>query len=483
MRLVIIGGGGFRVPLVYDALRSMSDRLGLDEVTLVDPDPVRLAVMGTVLDQLAAEPGGGPRVRATGDRDDALRGADVVFAAMRVGGLAGRTADERVALRAGLVGQETVGPGGVAFGLRTVPVAVRLAEAVRRLAPGAWTVNFTNPAGLVTEAMSGVLGDRVIGICDSPAGLGGRIARALGVPAERLGLDYVGLNHFGWAYAARVGGVDRLPGLLADDRALASFSEGRLFGPGLLRRLGAIPNEYLHYYHQAGWSDQLAGSDQLADGDQLAGSDQLADREPGGAGPAPGAPDAPVGGPSRGEYLLDQQRRFYAAAQADPAAALALWRGALREREVSYLADARAVTGGDSRDEADVAGGGYERVAVPLVAALAGGDPTRLILNVPNRGAVPGLDSAAVVEVPCLVDSNGARPLAVGTVDPAQLAAMAQLKVVERLVIAAGVSGSRELALRALATHPLVDDPAVAARLLEEYLAALPDLAAALPNP
>ena len=174
MRLTICGGGGFRVPLVHGELLRRPE-LGVSEVVLHDTDEARLTAMSSVLRGRPA-PGPAPAVRAVTRLDEALLGADVVFSALRVGGLAGRVADERCALDRGLLGQETTGAGGLTYALRTVPVAVALAEAIARVAPHALVINFTNPAGLVTEAMQRVLGDRVVGICDSPLGLATRLA-------------------------------------------------------------------------------------------------------------------------------------------------------------------------------------------------------------------------------------------------------------------------------------------------------------------
>src|SRR5262249_8295749 len=150
--------------------------------------------------------------------------------AIRAGGLEGRVSDERLPLAEGLLGQETVGAGGVLYGLRSIPEAMRIAERVAAVAPDAWVINFTNPAGMVTEAMQRVLGGRVIGICDSPVGLCRRAARAVGADPDRAGYDYVGLNHLGWLRGLWVDGRDALPGLLADAERLESFEEGKLFG-------------------------------------------------------------------------------------------------------------------------------------------------------------------------------------------------------------------------------------------------------------
>src|SRR6188768_3352332 len=167
MRLTILGGGGFRVPLIHRAL--VADDSGVSTLVLHDIDRARVRAIEAVLDGSAA--GRGPKVVVEDDLTKALTDTDFVFSAIRVGGLRGRTCDERAALAEGVLGQETTGAGGICYGLRTVPVAVRIAEAVRDHAPSAWVINFTNPAGMVTEAMSRVLGDRVVGICDSPVGL------------------------------------------------------------------------------------------------------------------------------------------------------------------------------------------------------------------------------------------------------------------------------------------------------------------------
>lgn len=146
------------------------------------------------------------------------------------------------------------------------------------------------------------------------------------------------------------------------------------------------------------------------------------------------------------------------------------------------MADNRRAAGGVERDEADLDGGGYEQVALAVMRAILRDEPARLIVNVRNRGALPGVDADAVVEVPCLVDASGARPLAVDPLAPHQLALVHAVKAVEREVLHAVRTGSRTAALRAFATHPLVDSVAVAQRLLDGYLQAFPELARILPG-
>ncbi len=438
MRLTILGGGGFRVPLVHSAV--LADGL-ITELCLHDTDAGRLATIDQVLQGQADRASRRVSRVVTTDLDEALDGADMVFSAIRVGGLAGRVADEQVAIAHGVLGQETTGAGGIAYGIRTVPVALRIAETVRRRAPGAWVVNFTNPAGMITQAMQQVLPGRVIGICDSPIGLAARASRALGLALDDLDIDYAGLNHLGWLQALRQDGADLLPGLL-DSPARLDFEEGHVFGPQWLAALGAIPNEYLYYYYFA--------------------------REARAATAAAGLP--------RGSFLREQQERFYAAARQSPAHALPLWEAARHERDASYMAEARS----QERAEQDVAGGGYERVALALMSALTGGPAARLILNVPNAAALPGLPEQCVVEVPCAASTGQVTPLPVSPLSGHRLGLAQQVAAAYASAIEAALTGSPTIAARAFAEHPLVDSVNVGRALTAAYRGAIPEYAAVI---
>ncbi|MDJ0461526.1 6-phospho-beta-glucosidase [Streptomyces sp. H27-C3] len=445
MRLTILGGGGFRVPLVYGALLRDRAEGRVTHVTLHDLDTARLTAIARVLRDQADGVADAPAVTVTTDIDEALRGADFVFSAIRVGGLEGRAADERIALAEGVLGQETVGAGGIAYGLRTVPVAVDIARRVARLAPDAWVINFTNPAGLVTEAMSAHLGERVIGICDSPVGLGRRVARVLGADPTRARLDYVGLNHLGWlrgVYAEDAPEVNLLPRLFADDAVLTSFEEGRLFGADWLRSLGSVPNEYLHYYY---FNREAVTA--YRDAKQ-----------------------------TRGAFLRDQQARFYDEMAGGAPAAWSAWDRTRAEREATYMAENREAAGAGERAADDLESGGYEYVALALMRAIARDEAATLILNVRNGSTLAVLDEAAVIEVPCLVGASGARPLPVAPLTGHEAGLVAAVKAVERCVLEAGGSGSARAAVKAFALHPLVDSVGVARRLLDGYRSAHPGL-------
>lgn len=442
MKLVILGGGGFRVPLVYQALIG-SDVI--DEVTLYDSSADRLGLIGRIIGELPP----GPRLSLSTDLEDALRGADFVFSAIRVGGTEGRIRDERVALDLGLLGQETIGPGGLAYALRTIPVMHQVAEAIARIAPNAWTINFTNPAGIVTQAMRRELGDRVIGICDTPIGLVGRVSRLLGVDLQaeqdRVTYDYIGLNHLGWLRSVRIDGQERLPAVLADDEALDHIEEARLIGKDWVRAIGALPNEYLYYY----WHTEEAIAHILDSGR------------------------------TRGEFLVETQSAFYrdACCATSP---LSAWQAALRGREETYMAEARD----EERRAEDVTSGGYQEVALRLMTALATGTPERMILDIGNRHpggvVVPDLPDEVVVEVPCVVDERGPHPVDIAPLRLAELGMMSSLRASEQAIAEAALTGSTEKAWEGFSIHPLVGSPALGRKLLDGYIDAHPSIAALL---
>jgi 6-phospho-beta-glucosidase len=441
MKLTIAGGGGFRVPLVYGALLERAERLQLSEVVLYDVDEARQARIATVLEGLAAERGAHLPFRAAASVGDAVDGADFVFSAIRVGQLEGRVVDEDVPLGLGVLGQETTGPGGICFALRTIPVMTRLAETMAAHAPNGWLINFTNPAGMVTEACQRVLGDKVVGICDSPSGMCRRVAAIMGLDPKTLWFDYFGLNHLGWLKEVRDGtGAPLLEELLADEAALARFEEGRLFGGEWLRTIGMLPNEYLYYFYYA--ADTV---------------------------------NAIRGGGSRGAFLLQQQREFYARNGADAEAALADWRATRHDRERTYMAEARAAAGQEGEHDIEE-NSGYESEAMAVVDAIVNNTREVLILNTANRSALPFLDERAVVEVPCIVGRHGPVPVAVGEVPAHAASLISTMKDVERTTIEAALSGSEQLAIKALALHPLVPSVNTAREIFDGYRKRLPEL-------
>ncbi|MDR0284419.1 MAG: 6-phospho-beta-glucosidase [Propionibacteriaceae bacterium] len=443
MKLTFIGAGGFRVPLIYQAATQDTVPVRLDEIALFDPDETHLAVMKTVVSELPATPAA-PRLTWTTDLDEALQGADFVFCSIRVGGTAGRVLDERIALGLGVLGQETTGPGGIAYALRTIPAMRAIAARVRAVCPDAFFINFTNPAGIITESLIPLLGDRVVGVCDTPIGLLRRLGRLLGETVT--GYDYVGLNHLGWLRSVQTARGEVLPEILASDARLAQIEEARMVGFDWVRQLGALPNEYLYYYYHT----REAIASLLA------------------------APQ------TRGEAIVANQTAFFERAAAEPARALTTWYETIRQREATYMAEAKPADEPAAPPEA-VGEGGYQGVAMAIMAALSGSGPATIILNRPNRRpdghpVVAGLPPDAVVEIPCRVENGAILPRPVAPPTGHMQGLLQSVKAVEQLTIAAATAGSAGLAWQALAVHPLVDSVGIARQLLDTYRAAHPQL-------
>jgi 6-phospho-beta-glucosidase len=444
MKVALIGGGGSRTPVLYRGLSERRGRLPVSELVLHDTDALALGRVVKVLEGLDAEGDGGVPFRTTTVLEDALEGASFVLTAIRAGGFEGRVLDETIPLQQGAIGQETVGAGGFALAVRNVPAVRAVGEAVLRSCPAAWLVNLTNPAGMVTEALLPLLGDRVVGVCDSPLAIGRRVAGTLGVDVSSLHLEYGGLNHLGWLSAAWLDGRDVLPALLADPAADA-IEEVQLFGREALRPDGCIPNEYLYFYERT--AEVLAN---VGDGSDL-----------------------------RGAYLLEEQRQL--AARIDeagtPAEALHAYRRSLGARNDSYMAVEAGVERGNGSD-AFAAAGGYHDMALSVLEAIAADEPAVHIVNTRNRGALPFLAEDDVVEVPAVVRAAGVFPLA-ARVPESRQALVERVKRYERATLAAIEAGSLPGARAALALHPLVPEHAVD-RILAGYVERIPAFAAQL---
>jgi 6-phospho-beta-glucosidase len=441
VKIALLGGGGFRTPMVYESLADATSDVAIDELVLFDVDADRLARMAAVIEGLDRQ-GGRPAIslRTSTSIEDAVEGCEAVFAAVRVGGLAARVVDEQVPLELGVLGQETVGPAGVAFALRTVPEMLRLAHVVRARAPHAWFVNFTNPAGLVTEAMRSVLGERAIGICDSPTALWRHVASALGRTRAALRPSYAGLNHLGWLTAMWDEDVDLLPSLLRDSR-IERVHEARLAGLDDVRRRGIIPNEYLAYYAATA---EVIGSF----------------RRHG----------------ARSEILARQQSAFYDTKVSTPEDALAGWRRAKDARHGTYMAETRDVdhvatsdpTPDDDVMSADEAG--YGGVAAAFVRAVTNGTGERLVLGVRNGRTLAWLDDDATVEVPCVVAKDGPRADEAGDLRDEERTLMQRVREAERATLEAASSSSRDAVVNAVACHPVVPSRELAERIVDGYV-------------
>jgi 6-phospho-beta-glucosidase len=408
LKLAVIGGGSTYTPELVDGFSKRADRLPVDEIALLDIDPERLAIVGGLAERMLARQGWGGRVLQTTDRDAAIDGADFVLVQLRVGGQQARLGDETLPPRFGLIGQETVGVGGFAKALRTVPVVLELADAVeRRSAPDAWIVDFTNPVGIISQALTDA-GRRNVGLCNVAIGFQRRFAARYGVEPERVELEQVGLNHLTWIRAVRVDGIDRLPELLAQDAAELAKEVG--VPAERLTSERVIPSYYLRYY----------------DDEALVVAEAKAH-------------------PTRAEAVMTIERDL-----------LELYRDPTLDTKPELL---------EHRG-----GAFYSEAAAQLIASLTDGRGDVQIVDVRNDGTLPGLADADVVEVPAKIDRDGAHPIAQAPLSPSQYELVSRVKAYERLTIRAAVSGDTAIARAALAANPLAGDPSRADELLEAVL-------------
>ncbi|MFC6886603.1 MULTISPECIES: glycoside hydrolase family 4 [Actinomadura] len=414
MKIAIIGAGSGYMPGVIRGLLHRAADLAGAELAFHDPDAGHLATMARLARRMFAARDAAFTVTEHTALKPAVDGAAYVFTTFRPGGMAGRHLDESIPLRHGVVGQETAGPGGFLMALRSVPVLLDVAAAAD---PDAWIVNYTNPTNIVTDAVARHTGARVIGLCDQFAGDTEMWAGLLGLPAERLEADWIGLNHATWAERVRVDGVQiDLPALL-----------DRLDVPGggatpwrdpsrmaeLAKALGFLPNSYAKYYF---FHDDVVR--------------ELREK-----------------GTTRAEDIQAMLPGYYA----------------------QIAAEAERPDPDPSRERG---GGEHGEFAVDVICALHRDEHRRMIVNTVNNGAIASLPPDAIVEVPSLVARSGPTPLAMGEL-PRPVRGLTQaIHAYERLAADAAVTRSRRTALQTLLAHPFVRSKHTAEAILDEGVAA-----------
>ena len=451
MKLAILGGGGVRIPAFVRGVLSFRGT-AFDEISLFEPDELRRKTIGRLAVELAAALGRPGVVQLTAEVEEAFAGADFVFSAIRVGGDSARVVDEEVALRRGIVGQETTGPGGCAMALRTIPVLLSYCEILSRCAPGAVLINFTNPAGLITQALSLHASVRVVGVCDTPSSALDRLARFLGADRDKIAFSYGGLNHLGWITSFAVDGQERIGTLLDRYEELRRFDHAfAAFDPALVRRLGAIPTEYLYYFYEP--TRYVAA---VARAGASRGADVLR---------------------LNSELLEAIMTAFDVGGVKDAWAAYSMLMGVRRDTYMRTDTDgenqqARARARREAGAPAELGNGrpgGYEGVALQVIEGLTGRSPGEVIVNTRNGTSLGFLDPDDVVEVPALIHGGGVSPLAVGQLPRSARGLITQTKQYERELVDAAVSGDAGLAALALALHPLVPGITVAREMMSEY--------------
>jgi len=433
MKLTVIGAGSSRLPLMLASAAVASRDGWLQEIALFDTRRDRIDALLPVGHALSAECGPLPRVSVHDSAKAALDGASAVVLTVRPGLEEARARDERACLDLGVIGQETTGPAGFAFAARSIPVAIQYCRLAEKTSPGCLPVVFTNPAGMVTQALHCQGIESAVGVCDSASVAASSIVARVG--AEQASDDYevYGLNHLSWTSSVKAGDLDLLARALKDDRFLKEAFPW--FPPGQLRSMGRVPNEYLFYYYRAEEALSALLSEPVSRGEALAKCNQSMFRDVGET-------------TDRGEVKK----------------ALVRYAEYLRGRNDTYMEYARSGpvpvqsirSPGEAIEALKGFVGGYAEVAMDLIAALKLHRPLRMALNVANQGAIPGLMPDDVVETDCDVGEDGIVPRVHTDIHAQDAELIGRVKEYERLAIRSILEHSPVLAEDALAAHPLV---------------------------
>lgn len=443
MKIAVIGGAGVRTVIFINGLLKRYKKLNIDQVVLYDIQEEKLQIIEKLCQHVVNRKQEALRVWAVSDPVEAITGADYIVTTLRVGGDHSRVIDETIALNMGVIGQETTGVGGFSMAVRTIPVLKEYCELIKKHAPNAWIFNFTNPSGLVTQALKSAGYDRIIGICDAPSSTKFRMARDLGVTEDELYVEFFGLNHLSWIRSVKKKGVEILPELLADDAFLCGIQEFSMFDPELLRSIGFLPNEYLYYYYHR----EKALANILASGAARGKTIETVNKQ-----------------------MMDELKTVDI--DADPEGALQIFLYYMQIRENSYMSIESGLAKRPllNKGELEVPDGmGYAGVMLDCIEGMQSESGKYLVLSVENNGSIPGLEDADVIETTCLVSRNGIHPVLIKEVPEHCYLLMRMIKMYEKLTVEAVNTRSRKVAIQALMLHPLINSYSLAKQLVDKY--------------
>src|SRR5699024_3739521 len=447
MKLTILGGAGMRTPLLIQGLFKHDD-VTFDEIVLFDSDKERLYVMGEISKYIVNQQINPCKLIFTTDIREGIYGSDFMYSAIRVGKEESRVNDEKMSLKYGVLGQETTGPGGFAMALRTIPVMLEYSHIISELAPNAWLLNFTNPAGLITQALINYgPHKKVIGICDAHAGIKNAIGKFLKVPHTELQANYFGLNHLGWVHSVLVNGEEKLPEILDNIERLRNISHiFSFFDAELIRDMGMLPNEYLYYFYYQEIADKNIINANETRGEQIV---------------------------NLNHSLLNQLSKLVNEGKIEEA--IKNYHQTLEARSSTYMSretsgDIHNVYEKEEKVDITFEEEGYEGLALNVIKSIVNNKQQVLTLNVPNNGTIWHMNHDDIVEVPCLVNKNGYFPLSIGEVPNISMSLIKPVKTYERYTVEAAVKGDYNAAINALTVHPLVPSFSVAKKIMDEYL-------------
>lgn len=423
LKVAVIGGGSSYTPELIEGILNRKDRLPVRELWLVDVPmgEKKLAIIADMARRMADKVGAQMEIHATLNRREAISGADFVITQFRVGGLDARAKDESIPLKYNVIGQETTGPGGYAKALRTIPVILDICREIEETAPEAWLINFTNPAGIITEAILNYTKVKAMGLCNVPIGIKKDIAKLLNVDSSRVNVSFMGLNHMSYAYSVTLDGEEILPQLIEmyehPDAEMAQKLEAIsdiVWPAPFLRSLGMITSPYHRYYY-------------------------------------------------RNRMMLEEEKESMA-------------KEGSRAMQVKEIEKALFVKYADPSvcekpKELEKRGGAYySEAAISLVDAIYNDKQEVHTVNVQNRGTITNLPYNAVIETNALIGAQGAAPLRIGEM-PTRVAGLVNyVKAYEQLAVRAAVEKDYDIALSAMMANPFIDDYEVGKAILDELI-------------
>ena len=423
LKVAVIGGGSSYTPELIEGILNRKDRLPVRELWLVDVPmgEKKLAIIADMARRMADKVGAQMEIHATLNRREAISGADFVITQFRVGGLDARAKDESIPLKYNVIGQETTGPGGYAKALRTIPVILDICREIEETAPEAWLINFTNPAGIITEAILNYTKVKAMGLCNVPIGIKKDIAKLLNVDSSRVNVSFMGLNHMSYAYSVTLDGEEILPQLIEmyehPDAEMAQKLEAIsdiVWPAPFLRSLGMITSPYHRYYY-------------------------------------------------RNRMMLEEEKESMA-------------KEGSRAMQVKEIEKALFVKYADPSvcekpKELEKRGGAYySEAAISLVDAIYNDKQEVHTVNVQNRGTITNLPYNAVIETNALIGAQGAAPLRIGEMPTRVAGLFNYVKAYEQLAVRAAVEKDYDIALSAMMANPFIDDYEVGKAILDELI-------------
>ncbi|WP_027632803.1 6-phospho-beta-glucosidase [Clostridium hydrogeniformans] len=421
LKITVIGGGSSYTPEIIEGFIKRREELPVSEINLVDIEAGRekLEIVGNLAKRMVKKAEVDIKINLTTDRREALKDSDFVVTQFRVGGLEARAKDERFPLKYDVIGQETTGPGGFAKALRTIPVMMDICKDIKELCPNAFLINFTNPSGLVTEAVNKFTDVKCIGLCNVPVHMKMNFAEILEVSPEDLYVDFAGLNHLVWVKNVWLKGEDvtmKLIDIMTDGETMSMKNIPPMpWDRDYLKALGCIPSPYHRYYLM---------SDKLLEEEKKAAS--------------------PEGDGTRAEVVKKVETRLFEL---------------YKDEELK-----------EKPKELEKRGGAYySEAAVSLISAIYNDKKEVHVVNVVNNGTIKDLPADCVIERNCLIDRRGATPITLKEELPIEALGVVQaVKAYEVPAVEAAVKGDKDKAFLAMANHPLVPSVEVAKKLLEE---------------